>query len=129
MLTREETEMIISGDIEFLKNSKEPLRREFYIKSKLKVLRPKVIIEYERDAFTYTPGNTRVTLDYNIRSSVQDGFDFFKESALLEIEQEKCILEVKFDRFIPAIIRDLVQVNETSSTSNSKYAAGRLVTL
>ncbi|WP_193708321.1 polyphosphate polymerase domain-containing protein [Alkalibaculum sporogenes] len=129
LLTRQEANKIILGDINFLKNSSESIRREFYFKSKLKVLKPKILIGYERDAYTYLPGNTRVTLDSNIRSSIQEGFDFFQDSTLLEIEHKKFILEVKFDRFIPSIIRDLVQVNETSSASNSKYAAGRLITL
>ena len=126
-VTVEEARKIIEGDIEFLKDNEEPLLREFYIKSTTSMLEPKVIIEYEREAYTYRPGNTRVTLDFNLRSSI-DSIDFFNnEAPLINEGTNKCILEVKFDKFLPDIIRDLVQVNETTSSSCSKYLLGRKI--
>jgi len=128
-LAKKDIQKILLGDIEFLKDKDDSLQKEFYVKMKTKVLLPKIIIQYQREAYTFRPGNTRITLDYNIRCSINPT-DFFNDTlSYLEIEPHKCVLEVKFDHFLPEIIRDLIQVNETTSTANSKYASGRLFTL
>jgi hypothetical protein len=55
--------------------------------------------------------------------------DFFKdEKVYFEEDKTKCILEVKFDEFLPDIIRDMIQVRETMQSANSKYAIGRFIT-
>lgn len=126
-LTRDEAESIIKGDFEFLKDKEDRLLLDFYVKSRTKFLKPKSVIIYEREAYTFKPGNVRVTLDCNIRTS-RDVTDFFSSDLpLMEDGECKCVLEVKFDNFLPELIRDLVQVNETMSTSNSKYMTGRLM--
>lgn len=126
-LTFEEAQSIIKGRFEFLRDKDDPLLLDFYVKARTKFLKPKSIVIYEREAYTFRPGNVRVTLDYNIRTS-RDVNDFFSEDMpLIEDGEGKCVLEVKFDNFLPELIRDLVQVNETMSTSNSKYMTGRLM--
>lgn len=37
-----------------------------------------------------------------------------------------CILEVKWDNFLPDVIRDMVQLGERHGTAYSKYAACRM---
>jgi hypothetical protein len=68
-----------------------------------------------------------VTVDSDIRSSVTspDLFDAHLPTASA-FDSGKCILEVKFDGFLPAYIQDLIQLNKCSSTAASKYAACRL---
>lgn len=127
-LTKEEVLQIIDGKYDFLKERDEKLLQELYIEIKTKNLRPKVIVCYFREPFLYPAGNVRVTLDYELRhsSSIKDFFEdrkaYFKE------EKTKCVLEVKFDEFLPDVIRDLIQVKETMQTANSKYVTGRFIT-
>ncbi|MBF7096626.1 polyphosphate polymerase domain-containing protein [Alkalibacter sp. M17DMB] len=124
-LEEDEAEKIIRGDLEFLKYSNEDLLREFYIKNRIKLIKPKVVIAYEREAYIFRPGNTRVTLDFNIKSSMMPDDFFCEDKVLMTTEINKCVLEVKFDQYIPDIIRDLVQIEETTTTANSKYVSGR----
>ncbi|HPO27818.1 MAG TPA: hypothetical protein PK315_10125 [Petrotogaceae bacterium] len=41
------------------------------------------------------------------------------------LERNQIILEVKYDRFLPQIISDCIQLNERRQISASKYALGR----
>lgn len=122
-----EVKNIINGNIGFMKYSDDPLLREFYIKSKTLVIQPKVIIQYEREAYTYQMGNTRVTFDFNIQSSSQVHQFFNNSLPMIYTDKKKCVLEVKFDQYLPDIIKGLVQVNETTSSANSKYLEGRML--
>ena len=48
-LAREEVEKIIDGDYGFLLHSPYPLCREFYFECMTNVMRPRVIVDYERE--------------------------------------------------------------------------------
>ena len=64
-VTAEQVMQILRGDVAWLQESEEPLLREFYTKLVNQGLRPKTIVDYTREAFTYAPGNVRVTMDYD----------------------------------------------------------------
>ena len=56
---------IINEDMQILKCSDKAFN-QLYVEIKTKLLRPKVIIEYERTAYVYPAGNVRITFDRNI---------------------------------------------------------------
>ena len=88
-------------------------------------LRPKNIVDYMREAFVYPMGNVRITLDYDIHTSY-NVYDFLKaEPAHIPIPRVY-ILEVKYDNFLPEIIRGMVSLSSRSSAAFSKYAATRI---
>jgi len=126
-LTREEVQQIVAGDIAFMSESDQALVREFYIKLKTERLLPKNVVDYMRAAYLCPAGNVRVTLDCDIRASVGplDMFDAGLPTAPA-LDSGKCILEVKFDGFLPEYIQGLVQLNKCSTTAASKYAACRI---
>ena len=90
------------------------------------MLRPRTIIEYKRQAFFYPYGNVRITFDMNIKTAL-GSVDIFNPKLVLvsSLSQDQIILEVKYDRFLPQIISDCIQLNERRQTSASKYALGR----
>lgn len=125
LLTVWECEKLLEGDRTVLKENGHPLCLELYAKMDYQQLRPKNIVEYEREAYLYPCGNVRVTVDSGIGSGNnparflsggRDGFFYTGET----------VLEVKYDEFLPQIIRDLVQLSNRQGTAFSKYAAGRL---
>lgn len=125
-LTKEETQAIIDGNVGWMKDSKESLVRELYIKMMAEGLRPKTIVDYTREPFVFEPGNVRVTLDYNIRTGML-GTDFFNMSCTtIPAGEDAIILEVKWDEFLPDIIRDIVQLKNGRAGAFSKYAACRI---
>ncbi len=86
-----------------------------------RILRPKVIVTYERTAFLFPEGNVRITFDENLRcSNVVD--DFCKQDANYEYPRDqKTILEVKYDRFLPDFISNLINPGVLWQSANSKY--------
>lgn len=99
---------------------------ELYYKMCTQGLKPKTIVEYTREAFVYAPGNVRVTLDYNIRTGLT-GTDFLNpDCILIPAGGSPIILEIKWDAYLPQIIRDAVQLDGRRAGAFSKYAACRV---
>ena len=129
-LTKEECEKILNGDIEFLKDSNKDVLKEFYCKLKYQCLKPKTIVDYTREAYIFNAGNVRITFDSNIQSGLYSTNIFDPNLPTLGLVNDNpIILEIKYDNFLPDIIRDLVQTNTRRQTAVSKYAACRLFTV
>lgn len=124
-ITAGECQKIIDGDIEVMKDSEEALMRELYAKMKYQLLRPKCIVAYHRECYVYAPGNVRVTIDMNICGSNNVNEFLNPELQFLQVHHNS-VLEVKWDEFLPEIIRDCVQVKSRRSAAFSKYAAVRM---
>ena len=89
-------------------------------------LRPKVIVEYRREPVLYDPGNVRVTLDYQLRTSPRCADFLSPDCVTIPAGRAPIILEVKWDAFLPDIIRDAVQLDGRHTAAFSKYAACRI---
>lgn len=124
-LSKEEVIKICSGDISFLLKSGKPLLQELYAKMKYQMLKPKVIVDYEREPYVYDPGNVRVTFDKNIRTSLYHDRFFDGEYCSAPAEEGCIILEVKYDAFLPEIIEKAVRVPNRQASAFSKYAVCR----
>ena len=121
-ITKDECQRIIDGDFEFLLHSEHELLRELYAKMKYQLLRPKCIVAYTRESFVYAPGHVRVTLDMNIRGS-NNVKEFLSPELQYSGIYSGSILEVKWDEYLPGIVRDCIQVKSRRSAAFSKYAA------
>lgn len=124
-LTKEQAQSIVDGDIEWMLESEHELIRELYSKMKLEQIAPKTIVDYTREPFIYPAGNVRVTLDYNIRSGI-NCTDFLNPDCVTVPVSDSIILEVKWDGFLPDIIRDAVALADRREGAFSKYAACRI---
>lgn len=126
-VTREEVEEILKGNISFLRDSNQVLLRELFLKIRLDRLAPRTVVDYMREAYLFSAGNVRVTIDSDIKSSICST-DLFNASlpSASAIDSGSCILEVKFDGFLPEFIQDIIQLNKCSTTTYSKYAACRI---
>ncbi len=125
-LTESEVQRILDGDYDWLGQDDRPLAGELYHKIGTQGLLPKTIVDYTREPFVYGPGNVRVTLDYNIRTGI-GGTDFLNPDCVtVPAGDTPVILEVKWDAYLPDIIRDAVQVPFCRTHAYSKYAACRI---
>lgn len=124
MLTKEQCIKILNNDIGFLLKSGVPLLQELYAKMNYQLLRPNVIVAYERESFVYPPGNVRVTIDTDIRGSYNVKEFFNAELSMTQLYHTS-ILEIKWDEYLPQIIHDAVQMKNRTTTAFSKYAAVR----
>lgn len=124
-ITKEQVEKILTGDIEFLLTSEEPLLIELYSKMKGQLLEPKTVVTYDREAFIYAPGNVRVTIDRNLRSGLAS-LDFLNLQLMhVPVHQGLAVLEVKYDEFLPEVVAMAVQLLNRQANAYSKYAVCR----
>ncbi len=125
-LSKEQTQAIIDGDYDWMINNSEPLIRELYIKMKHQGLRPKTIVDYTREPFVFAAGNVRVTLDYNIRTGMLCTNFLDSSCVTVPAGDAAIILEIKWDEYLPDIIKDIVQLKNSRAGAFSKYAACRI---
>ena len=125
-LTAAEAQSIVDGDWEWMKDADRPLVRELYSKMQSQGLRPKTIVDYMREPFVYGPGNVRVTLDYDIRTGLRSTDFLNPDCVTVPAGDAPIILEVKWDAFLPNIIRDIVQLEGRHTSAFSKYAICRI---
>lgn len=125
-LTKEEAQKIVDGDLSWMVSSGRGLVTELYAKMKSQGLRPSTIVDYERIPFVYAPGNVRVTVDYNIRTGLRCTDFLNSQCVTIPAGNAPIVLEVKWDDFLPGIIRHAVQLKGPSLGAFSKYAACRI---
>ncbi len=125
-LSAEEAQKIVDGDLDWMIDCDRPLVQELYSKMKSQGLRPKTIVDYTREPFIFSAGNVRVTLDYDIRTGLYCT-DFLNPDCItIPAGNVPIILEVKWDEFLPSVIRDIVQLESRHTAAFSKYAVCRI---
>ena len=84
--------------------------------------RPAVIVDYDRWAYTYPAGNVRVTIDMNVRTAPYKS-DIFDPRLLTipVLDEGEAVLEVKYDAFLPAPVRELLHGVKKQRCAVSKY--------
>lgn len=125
-LSAAEAQAIVDGERDWMAHCDRPLVQELSRKMAAEGLRTKTIVDYRREAFTYTPGNVRVTLDRDIRTGLRCTDFLSPDCVTVPAAASPIILEVKWDRFLPAVIRDAVQLEGRHASAFSKYAACRM---
>ena len=125
VLTQAEAQAIVDGALDWMPSDRRELVVELYSKMR-RGLRPKTIVDYTREPFTYAPGNVRVTLDYNIRTGLGCTDFLNPDCVTVPAGDAPMILEVKWDGFLPNAIRDAVQLPGRRVSVFSKYAQCRV---
>ena len=86
-------------------------------------LRPVVLVDYDRTPFVCVDGNTRITLDENLRTVPYCRDIFGPIHAMTPVlEPGPVILEVKFDDFLPGYLSDALADIPKIPMAISKFA-------
>ena len=125
-ISRAQTEAILGGDYSSLLTSGNPLLRDIYIKRNTVLLRPAVVVDYLREAYIYRAGNVRITFDKDVRAGV-GSFDIFSRElpTYPVVERDQMVLEIKYDDYLPTLIRGLVKSLTGDASAISKYVMCR----
>jgi hypothetical protein len=97
------------------------------IKLKSEAYKPRVIVEYERQAYYLPYGNIRITFDKNLRTynTHTNLFELNNSPKSPIILNNNQVLEVKFGVELPAYIRDILTTIPSIRSSISKYVLGQ----
>ena len=121
-LTLEETSAIIGGNYSVLSKRKEPLCCEFYQECLTQGLRPKVIVDYDREPYVYEGGDVRITFDMGLRTALLGADIFDSRLPVVGVMQpDRLILEVKFTQYMPDFIKDILRGRAYTQVAASKY--------
>lgn len=125
-ITRRLCEQIISGNPSGLYRSNNPLLRDTFVQMRTKLLRPSVIVDYQREAYLYPLENVRITFDLKLRSGLYSS-DLFNPRipTVCPHDDNVEILEVKFDNYLPDHVRLLLQGVRAERSAISKYVLCR----
>ena len=101
----------------------EGLVLELQQKLRWEALRPKVLVDYDRTPFVCADGNTRITLDENLRTRPFCTDLNAPWGAMIPVlEPDQVILEVKFDDFLPGQLADALKDIPKTPLAISKFA-------
>ena len=125
-LSRDECDRLCAGDYRFLYDRREPFARRMFAEFAVKRLRPVVIVDYWREPFVFPLQDVRVTFDRDVRTAYRgvELFDF-SQPTYPAISGYDMVLEVKYNEYMPAYIRELLQTDTQVRSAISKYCLCR----
>lgn len=122
-------EQLMAGDPTGLENTSSGLLREVFKEMRLNLLRPVVIVDYVREAYMHPVEDVRITFDKQLRTGLFS-HDLFNPQlpTVPPLPEELTILEVKFNRFLPAYIKEIISLAAgwSQRSAISKYTLCRI---
>lgn len=125
-ITAEEYEKLRGGHISWMEKDHRMLIRDLYVQMNLFQIKPVTVVDYEREVFIYEHGNVRVTFDGSIKTSFRNNDLLNPDLAMVETNPDVVVLEVKYDEFIPDVIKYMLQLGDRSKGTYSKYQISRM---
>lgn len=125
-ITSDEYEKIRCGEIAWMENDSRPLMQELFHQMNLFQLKPMTVVDYEREVFIYKYGNVRITFDSSIRTSFRNNDVLNPNLSMIDTNPDVVVLEVKYDEFLPNVIKHLLQISNLRSGAYSKYQISRM---
>lgn len=125
-LTPEQVQAIVQGETRWMSAHPELLVRELYRKMQCEGLRAKTIVDYTREPYIYAPGNVRITFDSNIRTAMRCTDVLNPACVTVPVPGAPILMEIKWDAYLPDIIRDVIWQNGRRTGTFSKYQACRI---
>ena len=121
-LTRPEYQQLAGGDCRFLLGKDSQMGREFCADTLSRLLRPDVIVDYEREPYVMEAGTVRVTFDRDVRAA-RPGQDLFDPGipSCGVLEPGRMIMEIKFTGYLPEQVRRIFRLRDLLQTSASKF--------
>ena len=125
-LSRAMAEELINGNPTPLLKSDNPLLLDMYNEMRNKLLRPKVLVDYTRQAFVWPVEDVRITFDKHL-ATCPGSVDLFNPKLLTvsPLDDRREILEVKYNTYLPDFIARLLYDTPTEYTAISKYVLCR----
>ena len=125
-ITRRLCDQIISGNPVGLQKAGNPLLQDMYVQMRTRLLRPKVIVDYAREAYLHPAEDTRITFDLNLRSGLYSS-DLFNPAlpTVSPHDRNVEILEIKFNNYLPGYVAALMSGVTAERSAVSKYVLCR----
>lgn len=119
---------IINGNIEEIDYSGNKLLTKFIADYRIKNLKPSIIVDYKRLAYTYPISDVRVTFDSKIRSG-RYNYNLYDDdlTTYKVLDDNQVVLEVKFNEILPEQIAIVLSTVPMIRQAFSKFAVCRSI--
>ncbi len=125
-LTRKQARQMVDKDYGFLLDLPDPMAAQIYHEMMMRVYQPRVLIEYDRQAYTAPGNDIRITYDSQIRASRQCGSLFAANANFTPlVAPDMGVLEVKYNGFLYSYLQNVLQNLNAQPAAMSKYVLGR----
>ena len=126
-ITKWEFQQLCIGQFDWLQHDERELMRDLYTEMHYSCLRPVNVVDYVREAYMYPYGNVRITFDHRVQSSMRNIDIANKNLPMVDVlDRNEVILEVKYDNYLPEVIRLLLQGINVKQEAYSKYQLSRM---
>ena len=121
-ITRRLCDQLVDGNPSGLYKANSPLLQDVYVQMRTRLLRPRVIVDYAREAYIHPAEEVRITFDLSLRSGLFSR-DLFNPDlpTVCPHDRNVEILEVKFNNYLPDYIAGLLHGVEAERSAVSKY--------
>ena len=121
-ITRRLCDQILDGSPKGLQKASHPLLQDMYVQMRTRLLRPRVIVDYAREAYLHPAEDVRITFDLNLHSGLYSA-DLFNPHlpTVCPHDGNEEILEIKFNNYLPDYIRNLMYGINAERSAISKY--------
>lgn len=117
---------MIGGEYAFLMDLPDPVAPQIYEEMAARAYRPKILIEYQRQAYTAPGNDIRITFDTNIRASLNVSELFSSSANYTSLIAEDCgVLEVKYGGFLYTYLQNILHGLDSLPNAVSKYVLAR----
>ncbi len=117
LITREECEKILTGEIEWLKNHEIQIFNDLYLQITINQLIPKTIVDYKREIHKLND-KSFVVFDKSIKTARVEGLNFFDSKLVLveKLSKGSIILRYKQELVIPSVVSSILALSESFKT-------------
>ncbi len=126
-ISKDVCDSILKNNIDII-NAHSDLMKDFLRDIKINGLKPSIIVDYERLAYTYQVSDVRITFDENLKSGLYN-YDLFNTDSIAYniLDENEVVLEVKFNDIIPEHISMVLQTVPMYRQAVSKFARCRSI--
>lgn len=125
LVTKDFVKKLYQCNMDFIESNNQIIQ-EVVILNKTELLRPKIIVEYDRSAYISEIGNVRITFDRDVRASnVIEKFIEGKPLFERILPSNKNLMEIKYDGILPGYITRILSIGNLQRVSFSKYVLCR----
>ena len=129
-IKREDAAQMCMGDYTQLLHYDNPFALECYTLMNTRGYLPKVIVQYQRNAFVGKGNDIRITLDNDLRATESCMELFSNKLCLYPVTSTfNAVLEVKYNEFLFSYLKDMLQRLKKSEVAISKYCMARTVSM
>lgn len=115
---------MLRNDYNSLADYKNQLADYIYGLAHSKGLHPVVVVDYIRKAYVYPVGNVRITFDTALQAG-KTNIDIWDSGNCFDVLNGNTILEIKFNKYLPEHIRQLLCSVPGTKMALSKYTLCR----